>query len=161
MKIIFLDFDGVLNSEAYSDFCKDVLGYDNGYGGFFQIEDDITREVVKFDPLTLRILQYILDETDAKIVISSTWRELHPLHRIKEMLALYGIDPDRVIGVTASNGRQAFRGDEVNLFLRAYDSYVILDDGTDFYPDQTRVQTNPDIGLTWNDADAAIRHLNR
>jgi hypothetical protein len=55
MKVIFLDFDGVLNSAKY------LLGHE-GYG-------------VVIDPTRMCLLKQIIDATDAKIVLSTSWRE--------------------------------------------------------------------------------------
>ena len=55
MKVIFLDFDGVLNSERYVKTCEE-------YG-------------VIIDPSRMRLLKQIIDATDAKIVLSTSWRE--------------------------------------------------------------------------------------
>lgn len=55
MKVIFLDFDGVLNSEKYVLGCKE-------YG-------------IVIDPSRMVLLKQIIDATDAKIVLSTSWRE--------------------------------------------------------------------------------------
>ena len=55
MKVIFLDFDGVLNSEKYIRTC--------GHYG------------VIIDPSRMVMLKEIIDKTDAKIVLSTSWRE--------------------------------------------------------------------------------------
>lgn len=55
MNIIFLDIDGVLNSERYM----------RKYGS--------TGLVI--DPLRLALVKRIVDETDAKIVLTTSWRE--------------------------------------------------------------------------------------
>jgi hypothetical protein len=55
MKVIFLDFDGVLNSAKY------LLGH--GDCG------------VAIDPARMALLKQIVDATDAKIVLSTSWRE--------------------------------------------------------------------------------------
>ena len=55
MKIIFLDFDGVLNSEKYLHSC--------GQFG------------VVLDPSRLILLEQIVKATGAQIVLSSSWRE--------------------------------------------------------------------------------------
>ena len=167
MKVIFLDVDGVLNSESYCDWVMNNLGYDNGYGGFFPPEAKPRVEDVKWDPETVRVLQHIVEETGANIVMSSTWRHNFPLERFNDMFALYGAHFN-IISATPSAPRrmssfQGFRGDEVNQWLSEtihdIESYVILDDGVDFYEDQSVIYTNDQVGLTWNDADAAIRKL--
>ncbi len=55
MKILFLDFDGVLNSDKYVRNC--------GHFG------------VIIDPSRMELLKKIINETDAKIVLSTSWRE--------------------------------------------------------------------------------------
>ena len=67
MKVIFLDFDGVLNSQRYFR-C-------NGCEG------------VALDPVCMLRLQEIVAATDAKIVLSTSWRE----HWEKEMSECDGI----------------------------------------------------------------------
>lgn len=58
MKIIFLDFDGVLNS---IDWCEKNAGVI----GFSEINPD-----------KVKLLKEIVDRTGAKLVLSSTWRHL-------------------------------------------------------------------------------------
>jgi hypothetical protein len=62
MKIIFLDIDGVLNCE-------------NGYkGGYCDYVGDDEFHYQQFYPPSKKLLNKLIEETDAKIVISSTWR---------------------------------------------------------------------------------------
>lgn len=61
MKVIFLDIDGVLNtSETYDRIYKT-----KGYRGMYEIE---------IDKFRLDFLKQIIDNTDAKIVLSSSFR---------------------------------------------------------------------------------------
>lgn len=67
-KIIFLDFDGVLNTE----YTQNLLMYhgkswEDKYGAFF-------------DPETVAKLKRIVEETNADIVIESSWKS--PLPRL-------------------------------------------------------------------------------
>ena len=55
MKILFLDFDGVLNSEKY-------LKRSGSFG-------------VALDPERMALLRGIIDKTGAKIVLTTSWRE--------------------------------------------------------------------------------------
>ena len=67
MKVIFLDFDGVLNSiNGYSD---------------IQIVS-----CFKIDPECMDRLNQIIDQTDAKIVISSAWRCHYNMEELQEIL---------------------------------------------------------------------------
>ena len=76
MKIIFLDIDGVLNSDEY--FEKTVHLNIQG------IESEIDIEKVK-------LLKKAIDETGAKVVLSSTWRYKRKVKYLKELLSHYGI----------------------------------------------------------------------
>lgn len=57
-KYIFLDIDGVLNSNDWFEKNKDVDG------------------LVEIDPSKLILLKEIVDCTEAKIILSSSWRSL-------------------------------------------------------------------------------------
>lgn len=87
MKIIFLDIDGVLNcQEAYEKgFCK----YNDDYGQDFY-------------PPSTDLLNQLIEETEAKIVISSTWRmagldEMQSMWKDRKMAG-------NVIGITPRLG---------------------------------------------------------
>ena len=74
MKIIFLDIDGVLNSIGWVERTKGTAYEDK-----------------EIDPSKVRLLKQIIDKTDAKIVLSSTWREVNgsddiPRHQMYDYL---------------------------------------------------------------------------
>lgn len=62
MKVIFLDIDGVLNCQT---------AYENGYCEYIE-KNDISYP--QFYPPSKSFLNKLIEETGAKIVISSTWR---------------------------------------------------------------------------------------
>ena len=163
MKVIFLDFDGVLNSAAS-----------------FLVEHRIRKENKLFDDLcpvnqTLckvctSNFRHILDEVpDAKIVISSSWRNMFELDWLKAKLAEYGIDSSRVIDKTPSSFNRE-RGYEINEWLEEHPEvtkYVILDDnyiGPPFQPNRIDtgpnfVRSNWNVGLTLTLAVQAVKIL--
>ena len=55
MKIIFLDFDGVLNTDSYIRSC--------GHNGLI------------LDPSKMRLLKKLAESTGAKIVLTTSWKE--------------------------------------------------------------------------------------
>lgn len=67
MKIIFLDIDGVLNSDEYFDKIK--------YLKIEGIESEIDRKKVK-------LLQEAVKQTGAKVVLTSSWRYTKRARRI-------------------------------------------------------------------------------
>ncbi len=111
-------------------------------------------------------LTRILTETDACIVISSTWRKLFTVEQLRTAFESWGISGERVVGATPKTDR-AFRGQEVKLWLAEFarcgnqiKTWVAIDDDSDFYDDQYLIQTSFETGLTKKQADAAIAALN-
>lgn len=163
MKAIFLDIDGVLNVIPQ--------GYDK-YGGIFHSH-------------LVDNLKTIIDETGAKIVVSSTWRS-GGLDRMKAMWNDRNL-PGEVFDVTpdcydlVNDARFEFydsvdRGHEIEYWLEGrtdIEAYVIIDDDNDFldYQRSRFVRTanninHPDCidigyGLTRECARRAISILNR
>lgn len=109
MKLIFLDIDGVLVTT------KSLLA-GNEY---------------RFDKDCVKNLMDILTATQAKIVISSSWREDRTLEQLQKLFVSNGLG-DNIIGVTPIHGDHEIRGSEVKAFLEKADleieKFVILDD---------------------------------
>lgn len=155
MKVLFLDIDGVLNHAGWRP---------NG-------------KRRRFDPEACDQLERVVRETDARIVVSSSWRLGEDLASLKDRLFSCGLGcVDRIIDMTPSLGgsrvkdatgalvyRDRRRGDEIAAWLREahVTSYVIVDDDDDVLDEQqTRfVQTSWDRGFQATHADRAIRIL--
>lgn len=120
MKLIFLDIDGVLN-------CRHTKERKNG--------------IIDIDPFFVDVLNWVLDETDARIVLSSTWRFDENWH---ETMKNAGIK-DVFIGRTGRSSKD-FRGDDIQDYLdehhKEIDTYIIIDDDSDFYPWQPHAKTS-------------------
>ncbi len=156
MKILFLDIDGVLNSRAYDR--KRNLD-----------------EQTNIDETRLPLLKEIIDATDAKIVLSSTWRQHWDkdsnrcgvggryINRIfaKFGLAIYDKTPNLGIG--------ALRRDEIQKWLDDIDqdieSFVIIDDYRYGWGELSNrfVKTDPNFsfGLENEQVERAIKILDR
>lgn len=140
-KIVFLDFDGVLNCE------QSVAALGTRY---------------RFWPSSIKALNHLLERTRALVVISSTWREHWSLHENASALERDGMLPGRVVGkITSSNGE---RGLEIDSWLRSVpyqvNSFVILDDCDDMAMHRNRlVRIDSRIGLGMPDALRAIQVL--
>lgn len=154
MKIVFLDIDGVLNTRSY----RKALGLDY----FSQL----------VDRAKLPYLQRIVAETDAKIVLSSSWRkyyltdgpQLDPAGKcIFEALGSVGLTVYDKTPVRPGNGP---RGDDIAAWLDGVSGvweFVILDDnpiGEDRHLLAHFVQTDQDIGLCDAVVEEAIAVLN-
>lgn len=161
-KYIFLDFDGVLNTEQHISCLKaEGLPISNKYG-------------YVFDPDAVDNLAAIVEKTEAEIVITSSWRieGLETMQQLWLDLELPGV----IAGITPFEGVEidantpdtcAGRGNEIDLWLKEHcaeeDRYVIIDDVDDVLPHQKSffVQTDPYVGITDYDYHAAVKILNR
>ena len=146
MKAIFLDIDGVLNSDEHTAFIKSFVTYSDNM-------------IEPFDDDCLYNLKYIVDETDAKIIITSIWR-LFPdyLYILMNKLEEYGLDKN-VISLTISNKyKDKLQEIAVKLKKLGITEYVVLDNDNTLNLDR-HVITNNTTGLTEIDAKQAIKIL--
>lgn len=147
MKIIFLDIDGVLN-------CEDA--YRSGECQYQEWiwEDGRKDHYQRFCSWSKDLLNRLIDETGAKIVISSTWRMsgIEFMRKVWELEEMSG----EIIGITPSLRTQGIsipRGMEIKYFLEedlkfshinwnedhqresmersGVENYIIIDDDSD------------------------------
>lgn len=157
IKVIFLDIDGVLNFLGSTHF---------KHGGVYGIV-----------PQLLSYLNYIIEQTDAKIVVSSSWRlggigsdssfYKEMLKRSRELNNYSAFNS--VIGFTCDRN-DAHRGKEILQWIEENNikKFAILEDepsGSGLYdiPLFTNCifDTDMNIGLSAKIADSAINHLNK
>jgi hypothetical protein len=147
MFVIFLDFDGVLNSAAsflYEDRKRKS-----------RPEEDLGPVNETFCNVCTSNFQSILETfPNSKIVISSAWRNLYPLGWLKDKLRSYGIDSSRVIGITP-NTFSSERGREIDIWLKEHPDtkgYIAIDDNDDgisyYHGKEHFVHTTWETGLT-------------
>jgi hypothetical protein len=161
-KIIFLDIDGVIAVPTPENVEWGLVGEKQN------------------------ILRWILEKTDAEIVLSSSWR-MNTVDETKEYMTSQGfLFSDKIIGVTI----RAYscikekvhlsipRGVEINQWIDTHIhsdngknwerkklgkdyTYVILDDDSDMLLCQKDnfIQTHPMEGLSWKDARKAVKIL--
>lgn len=153
-KLIFLDFDGVLNSHQY-------LYVTPKPWGDLEMEGN---EHLMLDPVAVDRLNQIIEQTGAHVVVSSSWRHGHDRERLQEILEARGFMGD-VIDVTPDDSRLD-RGDEIALWLRDHpevERYVVLDDDADDTETMRKhlIKTSFYTGLLDCHVSEAIRRLNR
>ena len=124
MKVIFLDFDGVLNSQTsflYEDNRRRVHK-EQGVKG--PVNQTLSHQ-------QCAAFQYVLNQyPEVKVVLSTTWRNLYDMEWLKAKLAEYHIDSSRVIGKTPEEF-SGNRGIEIQRWLTDHPEvthYVIIDD---------------------------------
>ena len=133
MKILFLDFDGVLNDVGQVH-KRSELDFD----AEFQFLDEFaTAEFLDTDKI--KNLNYIVDQTKCFIVLSTAWR-MYGLDFCKKVLMMRGFRyPHRIIDMTPTQSFSGkdYRVHEVNLWLLLNDpdrdlkNYVMVDDDID------------------------------
>jgi hypothetical protein len=90
MKVIFLDFDGVMClSTEWGGRSKKKLKYLKEFPGVENLPAHIKMD--NFNNKSVRILNSILEQTGAEIVVSSDWKLYCTLDELKEMFTKYGI----------------------------------------------------------------------
>lgn len=151
VKYIFLDFDGVLNTEQYqAQLAIDGKPTKDEYGPLF-------------DPKAVARLAEIIECTKAEIVVTSSWQNIHSTEILKEMWEKRGL-PGVIRLINLKESEQVSPGQVVNAFMRerVYLPYVILDD-EDNYPleyNENLIKINPVAGISNRDVTKAIEALN-
>ena len=127
MKVIFLDFDGVLNSQTSFLYESNRRKKHKEQGVKGKVNETLSLHCCA-------AFQYVLDKyPDVQVVISSTWREIYDLDWLKAKLKEYHIDSSRVIGVTPKDHGSGNRGYEIAWWLNEHPEvthYVVIDDNT-------------------------------
>ena len=151
MKIIFLDIDGCLNGHEYDDLAQSCL-----------IRKDCVTNFRK-----------LLEQTSAKIVISSAWRYMvsrgaMTLKGFEYLLRTHGLNvTDRIIGITREDIDQtdkAERGQEISDWLKDHPEvtkYVVIDDNDFGLSKHPFVQTDGTKGITGEDVAKILTILGR
>ena len=149
MNIFFLDVDGVLNLidyliKLYYETQKPHSGYD-----------------YPFDERCLGNLKRLVEETNSKIVITSSWRkETIGKSVLISKLKEYNLDKS-IIGYTPILNQ--LRETEIEYFLDSFDrlpNYIIIDDEKNMGElNEYLIKTNPYKGLTLENVEKGIKKL--
>lgn len=162
--IIFLDIDGVLNHQLYYEKVKQA-----GFG----------RARNMLDEGSMSRLNELCKSTEAKVVISSTWRLGKTVEQLQKILEDAGFTGE-VIGKTESLNHGKFgdcilRGNEILHWIKEHDKlcadpsisyhlykrYVIFDDDSDmlYWQKDNYIHVDPYCGLTPHNVFIAKRIL--
>ena len=174
MKVIFLDIDGVLNTSE--TFIKRKQDWEKT--GIWNLE---------IDEFRVEYLKRIIDETEAKVVLSSAWRrdfenvsgKVIPIHEkgeaLQNILKKYDIELYDIL----RKGYSLLREDLITIWLNEHpdvESFIIIDDATthlkrfigkeliktSFLADGVMLQNMDDcMGLCEDHIDIAIKKLNK
>lgn len=142
VKVIFLDFDGVITTKKSK----------------WRLDDE-----------KMSLVKEICDKTGAKIVISSSWRRNDVETTLKSVFGKdyddshYLLNSKMVVGVT-ERPASTFRGTDIQKYLDTHpeiENYVILDDDTGMLDSQREhfVNTDSYLGISKEDVKQAIEIL--
>lgn len=145
MKVVFLDIDGVLNSQ------RTVLAF----RGIPNTTANNGRALL--DEVAIRLIGAIVKKAGAKVVLSSTWRK-------HDDWKIYGPDLDLPIIDKTPSLSSGVRGDEIADWLSRHpevETYAILDDSDDMLEEQMPyfIRTSGFDGFTWANATLLAKLL--
>lgn len=124
MIIIFLDIDGVMNSESY-----------------YKTVNSKQKNWSRFNPISVNIITKLVQEFDARIVISSLWRfamkkELSKELKLSDLVNYLHKDWSTPII------QPSHRGKEIKLWLDSHPDitdFLIFDDDEDILPEHSKL----------------------
>lgn len=164
--LLFLDVDGVLNSAKYftSDKFKSLKG------NLSEEEIMLTRHDLLLDEAPISLLNSLVEQSQAKVVLSSTWRNKFSLDEMNKLLS----DKGATFNLCGKTPRllpkkfsmRVYRHDEIQDYLNNLneipESFVILDDeGPMSYLDKFFVKTNYEFGLQEHHITKALKILRK
>lgn len=156
MKIIFLDFDGVLNDTVTEHVMTDEIRKDE----FLYAAEGVDHDKV------MR-LNRIIEATGAYIVITTSWKNAYGftfLCRVLRYRGLKGFILGAVEHLARTEERFLYRADEIEDWLNhvpSVISYVILDDMPMRQLSDRHVEPDSSIGLQDEHVDQAVEILSR
>jgi hypothetical protein len=150
MRVIFLDIDGVLNSQEYAK-------------RFFPRE----KSRLALDPQCVSCVNWLVNETGAIVVLSSTWRASWSIPAINDHLRKHGATFSVADKTPYSD--DFVRGKEISMWIKTHErhgkpikSFVILDDDSDMLDLMPYlIKADDKFGLTGLNATDAKRLVDR
>ncbi len=146
MRVVFVDFDGVLNRET------DIAEEEAELWTAAWLEADLVAR-----------LERLVASTGAKVVVSSSWRQRRSLDELADILAergyLGGVHDVTPRLPRTEEGEKHVRAAEIAAWLTAHPevvTWIILDDERDLGPLAHRhVWTDPSVGLSETNIEEA------
>lgn len=169
MRVLFLDFDGVVNSIDWMR-RRQKLTEDERMAFYLRPKTEAWA-LHSIDPDAVKVVNELVSKLDARVVISSSWRTMYPLNRLEEFLRYHGFT-HHLLGATPElteviPGHQVYAGvarsREIEAWLRMLPEglvgprdYLAIDD-EEFASYQGRIyQTSYDYGLRAQDVERIL-----
>lgn len=152
-KMLFLDCDGVLNTDPHLHIMKHPEDFDQG-----KLSKYIHKSKIK-------LLNQIVEEVNPTIVISSAWRNVLSIKEMQKIFDDKGFIGELECATEKGGVEHDDRWKQINKIIKEYspERYVILDDdhlSTDEdFENPNFVKTKDKQGLTQSDVDKAIKIL--
>lgn len=174
MKVIFLDFDGVLNSHQSAHFWHNKRDQTKWEQEMYSSWKGTIKEYIahEFCPIALSNVEELIRRApNVKIVVSSTWRMGETVQTLQKILAPAKLVADAIIDVTPIHGPDvkkewggSCRGEEIKEWLDKHPevtNYVIIDDDNDMLEEQLNnfVHTSELHGFMYGDMCSTLRIL--
>lgn len=141
---LFVDIDGVLNTEAHLR---------------KQVKETGKSTNKNWCPVAMAYLKLVVEYYNGQIVVSSTWRYDCSIRQLRELFEANGLSGKYVVGVTPSliheESGKLNRGDEIrrwiteNLHAEEIPRYAILDDKNEGLGQfgERFIQCDPEVGF--------------
>lgn len=162
MKLVFVDIDGVLNSEDWFD----LVEFYFGKSSFSQKKVD---DIYRIDPRAVqRLSSFLSNRSDSiHLILSSNWRRERTLEHVNILLNMLGFDHS-LISTTPVLMSPMRRVDEICRIVKHYlengfsvESFAILEDHEPMYQfEKCTVRTDPQLGLVDSDLESLENILN-
>lgn len=166
MKVLFLDFDGVLNSHQSATFWHNKRDQSKWENEMYADWPGTIREYIaqEFCPIAMSNVEELIRRVpDLKIVVSSVWRHGETVESLKKILFPSKLMGDALIDVTPFLGWSVARGLEIQKWLDGHpevDKFIIIDDDDDMEHLKDRlVLTSSLNGFQFSDVLAAEKLL--
>jgi hypothetical protein len=165
MKVIFLDFDGVLNSAQSANFWHNKRDQSKWENEMYEQWKGSLFEYLAFEfcPIAMSNMEELIRRVpEAKVVVSSTWRLNNDVEALKKILQPAKLIVDAIIDITP-NIRITPRGNEIQAWLDKHPEvteFVIIDDDSDMLHLKDRlVHTSNLHGFLYGDMIKAEKML--
>lgn len=163
-KIIFLDIDGVLNSNRYFESEE----YIAASGNLSDAQVMLIKHELHLDPEAIKLINELVDTSGAEVVISSTWKIKYDVDELNKMLGDRGATfkaVGRTPQVQHRFSEHVPRGKEIQAYLDSLtekpDTFVIIDDRDDMNQlFKYLVKTGWQNGFMRHHLDKALKILN-
>lgn len=163
MKLVFLDFDGCLNSKAF---------FRNNSAHKTISSSEIVNLSNNLDPQKVVLINTLVEETKAQIVISSSWRTFMSIDDMNVALKSRGAtftaigSTPHIINIGKSTRRYYEIKEYLNELKEQPSHFVIIDDSNDEVWDWKDlfpflVETSFEVGFTEEHLKECVIKLNR